>query len=95
MASHVNNEYFNNLNYRDDDMVKMGIITGMRTWMRQICTSPSLSYTQSKKSGIPHAHTHTQSLQEFPVKMEMDSSNTHENKFICYPYLTMVVGYVD
>jgi len=34
------------------------------------------------KSGIPH--THTQSIQEFPVKTEMSSDNTHGGEFICH-----------
>jgi len=41
-------------------------------------------YTQLKKSGIPHSHTHTQSMWEFTVKTETGSDNTHKDEFICH-----------
>jgi len=37
-----------------------------------------------KKSGIPHTHTHTQSMRGFPVKTGTGSDNTHGDGFVCH-----------
>jgi len=47
-------------------------------------------YTQLKKSGIPHTHTHTQSMWGFPVKTWTGSGNTHGDGFICHLYVPRV-----
>ena len=44
-------------------------------------------HTQLKKSGIPHTHTHTQSMRGYPVKTGTVSGNTHGDGFICHLYL--------
>jgi len=41
-------------------------------------------HTQLKKSGIPHTHTLTQSMQGFFVKTGTGSDNTHGDGFICH-----------
>jgi len=43
-------------------------------------------HTQLKKSGIPHTHTHTQSMRGFPVKPGTGSGNTYGDGFICHLY---------
>jgi len=68
----INCEYFNNLN-ENEDMVGTGIMTG-------ICTSPY----PTEKVGIPHTHTHTQSMWGFPVKTGTSSNNIHGDEFICH-----------
>ena len=47
-------------------------------------------HTQLKKSGIPHTHTHTQSMRGFPVKTGTGSGNTHGDEFICHLYLQSI-----
>ena len=76
MSYLINCEYFNNLN-GDRDMAETGIMVG-------ICTSPYPSPHPIEKVGIPHTHTHTQSMRGFPVKMGTGSDNTHGNRFICH-----------
>jgi len=49
-----------------------------------ICTSSYPSPYPIKKSGIPHTHTHTQSMRGFSVKTGTGSDNTHGDKFICH-----------
>jgi len=60
--------------------------------MAGIYSSPSTSSYPIKKSGIPHTHTHTQSMRGFSVKTGTGSDNTHMDGFICHLYLVSNVS---
>jgi len=55
--------------------------------MAGIYSSPSTSHphTQLKKSGIPHTHTHTQSMRGFPVKTGTGIPRQNGDGFGQYP----------
>jgi len=54
--------------------------------MAGICLSTYPSPYPIEKVGIPHTHTHTESMREFPVKTGTGSDNTHGDGFICHLY---------
>jgi len=71
----------------------MRIWRGRVFWQRYIHPHPH-PHTQLKKSGIPHIHTHIQSMRRFPVKTGTDSDNTHGNRFICHLYIYIAYNYL-
>jgi len=64
---------------------------GIGTGTGRICTSPYPFSYSIEKSRIPHIHTHTQSMREFPVKTGTSSRNTHGDGFICHLYLWLIL----